>query len=87
MKKNKSETILEDITSSKPVILYLHGFGSSGQSGTVKHLRKKLSNYNVLAPDIPVNPSVALPFLKKFCEENRPHLIICIGPISIMLLK
>lgn len=76
MKKNNSKTILEDITSSKPVIVYLHGFGSSGQSGTVKHLRKKLPNYNVLAPDIPVNPSEALPFLKKFCEENRPHLII-----------
>ena len=60
----------------KQTIIYLHGFGSSGQSGTVKHLRKKLPNYNVLAPDIPVNPSEALPFLKKFCEENCPNLII-----------
>ena len=57
-------------------IIYFHGFGSSGQSSTVKHLRKKLPQYTVLAPDIPVNPSEALPFLKKYCEENSPDLII-----------
>ena len=57
-------------------IVYFHGFGSSGQSSTVKHLSKKLPQYTVLAPDIPVNPSEALPFLKKYCEENCPDLII-----------
>ena len=56
---------LEEDQDKKPVIIYLHGFGSSGQSGTVGHLRKKLPQYNVLAPDIPVNPKEALPFLKK----------------------
>ena len=60
----------------KKTIIYLHGFGSSGQSGTVMYLRKKLHQYTVLAPDIPVNPSEALPFLKKYCEENCPDLII-----------
>ena len=42
-------------------IIYLHGFGSSGQSGTVKHLRKVLPQFNVLAPDIPICPSVIFP--------------------------
>ena len=58
------------------VIIYLHGFGSSGQSGTVKHLRKIFPRFNVLAPDIPVEPSKAIPFLKKYCEDNAPDLII-----------
>ena len=62
--------------NNKKVIIYLHGFGSSGQSGTVKHLRKIFPKYNVLAPDIPVNPVAAIPFLKKYCEENQPDVII-----------
>lgn len=57
-------------------IIYLHGFGSSGQSGTVKHLRKVLPQFNVLAPDIPICPSEALSFLKDYCEKYHPDLII-----------
>ena len=60
----------------KKVIVYLHGFGSNGQSGTVKHLRKKLPKYDVFAPDIPLNPAEALPFLKDYCEECKPDVII-----------
>ena len=57
-------------------IIYLHGFGSTSQSGTVRHLRKIFPKINVQAPDIPVNPSEALPFLKKYCEDYHPSLII-----------
>lgn len=52
---------LEEGQDKKPLIVYLHGFGSSGQSGTVKHLRSLMPEYEVLAPDIPVNPADALP--------------------------
>jgi len=39
-------------------ILYLHGFGSSGQSSTVDYLKKVLPDYyNIEAPDIPVDPA------------------------------
>ena len=62
--------------NKKKVIVYLHGFGSSGQSGTVKHLRKIFPMYGVFAPDIPVNPAEALPFLKDYCEECKPDVII-----------
>lgn len=62
--------------NKKKVIVYLHGFGSSGQSGTVKHLRKIFPIYGVFAPDIPVNPAEALPFLKDYCEECKPDVII-----------
>ena len=32
--------------------------------------------YGVFAPDIPVNPAEALPFLKDYCEECKPDVII-----------
>ena len=58
-------------------ILYLHGFGSSGQSNTVDYLRKSLpSYYRITAPDIPVDPVEALPFLRELCEENHFDIII-----------
>ncbi len=60
----------------KKVIIYLHGYGSSGESSTVKHLRKIMTKYDVLAPDIPVNPVEALLFLKDYCERHQPAVII-----------
>jgi hypothetical protein len=73
----------------KKVIVYLHGFGSSGQSGTVKHLRKVFPEFDVFAPDIPVNPAEALPFLKEYCKECQPDVIIgiCIGAMYAMQLS
>lgn len=58
-------------------ILYLHGFGSSGQSNTVEYLKKALPDYyNIEAPDIPVDPAEALPFLRELCEKEHFSIII-----------
>ena len=58
-------------------ILYLHGFGSSGQSNTVEYLKKSLPDYyHVTAPDIPVDPEEALPFLRELCEKEHFSIII-----------
>ena len=58
-------------------ILYLHGYGSSGQSSTVEYLKKSLpDHYHIEAPDIPVDPAEALPLLKHLCEEKRFSVII-----------
>ena len=58
-------------------ILYLHGYGSSGQSSTVEYLKKSLPDYyHIEAPDIPVDPAEALPFLKHLCEEEHFSVII-----------
>ena len=58
-------------------ILYLHGFGSSGASGTVELLGRTFGEVaTVLAPDIPVDPSEALPMLKKLARVELPDLII-----------
>ena len=63
-------------------LLYLHGFASSGASGTVDLLRheywgrRKTDKVIVLAPDIPVDPAQALPMLRALVAEEQPALIV-----------
>ena len=57
-------------------LIYFHGFGSSGASGTVQLLRLLLPEAEVIAPDIPVDPVEALPFLKKLCEDEQPDIVV-----------
>lgn len=63
--------------TDKMKIVYLHGFGSSGTSGTVELLRKSLpEGTEVVAPDIPVDPREALPFLHEYCKNEQPDLVL-----------
>ena len=57
-------------------IIYFHGFASSGASGTVQTLRKIMPDMEVIAPDIPIDPQEALPYLKELCRQEQPDLII-----------
>ena len=64
-------------------MMYLHGFASSGASGTVELLRREFwekadasHRAAVVAPDIPLDPLVALPMLKAFAARERPDIII-----------
>jgi predicted esterase YcpF (UPF0227 family) len=64
-------------------ILYLHGFASSGASGTVGLLRHELwekmppdHRVTIVAPDIPLDPLVALPMLEELAYDEVPDLII-----------
>ena len=57
-------------------IIYFHGFASSGASGSAQMLRRVLPEYELIAPDIPLDPREALPFLKELCEQEQPCLII-----------
>ena len=57
-------------------IVYFHGFGSSHASGTVEILRRELPDDTVAAPDIPVDPAEALPYLRQFSADEQPDLII-----------
>lgn len=57
-------------------LLYFHGFASSGASGTVELLRRMLPSAEVIAPDIPVDPKEALPFLQELVEAEQPDVII-----------
>lgn len=57
-------------------IMYVHGFGSSGQSGTVTLLRTLMPAATVIAPDLPLHPGEALELLKQTCDAEKPDLII-----------
>lgn len=57
-------------------ILYVHGFGSSGQSGTVSRIREMLPAATVTAPDLPIHPEEAMALLEDTCSNEHPDLII-----------
>ena len=64
-------------------ILYLHGFGSSGASGTVELLRKWFweraepsHRAVVVAPDIPLDPIVAEKSLEELAYDEMPDLVV-----------
>lgn len=57
-------------------LLYVHGFASSGSSGTVMTLRRHLDKWRVIAPDLPVDPFEALELLRSVVEEERPDVVI-----------
>ena len=57
-------------------IIYFHGFASSGATGTAESLRRMLPEVQVISPDIPVDPSEALPYLRSLCVQEQPDLII-----------
>jgi predicted esterase YcpF (UPF0227 family) len=57
-------------------IMYVHGFASSGQSGTVTRIREVFPNATVIAPDLPIHPQEAMDLLRQVCETEKPDLII-----------
>ena len=75
MTENQYVKQFPDLMAGKTV-LYVHGFASSGQSGTVTRLRTVMPQARVIAPDLPVNPHEAIALLHTICEQNKPDLII-----------
>ena len=54
----------------------MHGFASSGSSGTVMTLRRYLTEWRVIAPDLPVDPFEALELLRGLIEEEKPDIVV-----------
>lgn len=57
-------------------ILYLHGFASSGNSGTAKVIQDCLPQCNVISPDLPINAVEALEVVQKTSMDNRIDIVI-----------
>ena len=57
-------------------LLYVHGFASSGSSGTVMTLRRHLDSWRVIAPDLPVDPFDALLLLREIVEQEQPDVVV-----------
>ena len=56
--------------------MYVHGFASSGSSGTVMSLRRHLPDWQVIAPDLPVDPFEALELLRGIVEKEQPEIVV-----------
>lgn len=86
--RKKQNTIMQNTTTGNAYvktypdlmagkkIMYVHGFGSSGQSGTVARLRAMLTEADIIAPDLPVHPAEAMELLRQTCDAEHPDLII-----------
>lgn len=57
-------------------ILYLHGFASSGNSGTAKDIQECLPKCKVISPDLPIHPSEASALIQKIIDEQEIDLVI-----------
>ena len=57
-------------------VLYVHGFASSGQTGSVHTLRLLLPDAAVIAPDLPVEPEEAMALLCSVVASEKPDLVI-----------
>lgn len=57
-------------------IMYVHGFASSAQSGTVKRLRETFPSATIVAEDIPLDPEEAIVMLREMAEREQPDLIV-----------
>ena len=52
------------------MIIYIHGFGGSGEGGKAKILKEELKKYdNIIAPSLPSNPYLAILTLKELIES------------------
>lgn len=57
-------------------LIYVHGFASSGSSGTVMTLRRYLDTWSVIAPDLPVDPFEALELLRDLVAKEAPDVVV-----------
>lgn len=55
------------------MIIYLHGFNSTGASAKGQFLKENLATIPVLTPTYHYDPRRAIPFLEYLIEEQRPH--------------
>lgn len=80
--KNPTEPLIMDgienldVENPRLRILYVHGFRSSGNSGTSKTLRRLLPDCKVISPDLPVDGEEAVEFLRKIVEEDKIDVVV-----------
>ena len=75
MEENSYIKQFPDIMKGKK-IMYVHGFGSSAQTGTVARIQEMLPNATVVAEDIPVHPAEGFAMLQQMAAYEKPDLII-----------
>jgi len=61
------------------MIIYIHGFNSSGQSGKAQELADIFPDEKIIAPDLPWQPEKAKVFLEQLIDRHREEQILLIG--------
>ena len=61
------------------MIIYLHGFNSSGKSEKARELGRLLSEIELLSPDIPSDLELAVPFLEDLIQQHADEPLMLIG--------
>ena len=61
------------------MILYIHGFGSTGNSNKGNFLRQYFGNDKVLSPTLPTSPSLAIKFLEELIINNKEKNLLLVG--------
>lgn len=57
-------------------LLYIHGFASSGASGTAQHLADYLPGCRVVAPDLPLPAREALEMLRQLVRDEKINVVV-----------
>ena len=58
------------------MILYLHGFGSCGNSTKTALLKRYFGDKQVYAPDLPISPIQTIAFVEKILNEKEIDLLV-----------
>ncbi len=61
------------------MIIYIHGFNSSGQSGKAKELAEMFPEEQVIAPDLPWQPEKAMVLLEQLIQRCLDEKVLLIG--------
>jgi len=61
------------------MIIYIHGFNSSGQSGKARELAEIFPEEQVLAPDLPWQPEKAMALLEQLIQTHIDGQLLLIG--------
>ncbi len=57
-------------------ILYVHGFRSSGNSGTSERMRKLLPHCKIVSPDLPIDAKEAVALLKRLVLTEKIDVVV-----------
>lgn len=58
-------------------VLFLHGFFASGSCVPAMALKQALDGKaEVLTPDLPIHPKVAIGFIRRICDKENPDLLV-----------
>lgn len=57
-------------------LLFIHGLASSGRYKMASSLRILLKGWEIISPDVPIEPQQALTMLRSICETQRVDLVV-----------